>query len=38
MGEGLVRESGMDMDPRLLFHMENQQGPAGQLRELCSIL
>ena len=38
MGEGLVRESGMDMDTRLLFHMENQQGPAAQHGELCSIL
>ena len=37
MGEGIVRESGMDMDT-LLFNMENQQGPAGQHRELCSIL
>ena len=36
-GEGTVRESGMDMDT-LLFNMENQQGPAGQHRELCSIL
>jgi len=37
MGEGIVRESGMDMDT-LLFNMENQQGPAVQHRELCSIL
>ena len=37
MGEGTVRESGMDMDMLLLFYMENQQGPAAPLRELCSM-
>ena len=38
LGEGIVRESGMDMDMLLLFNMENQQGPAVQPREVCSIL
>ena len=38
-GEGIVRESGMDMDTLLyvIFKKENQQGPAGQHRGLCSV-
>ena len=36
--EGTVRESGMDVDTLLdLINMENQQGPAGQYREVCSM-
>ena len=37
MGEGIVGESGIDMHTAVL-NMENQQGPAGQHRELCSVL
>ena len=34
----MVRESGIDMDMLLLFHMENPQGPAAQHGEVCSTL
>ena len=37
MGEGIVREFGMDLSTLTIFNMENQQGPAGQHRDLCSV-
>ena len=37
MGEGIVREFGMNMDT-LLYLTGRSNGPAGQHRELCSIL
>ena len=37
MGEGIMREFGMDMDT-LLLKMDNQRGPSVQHRELCSVL
>ena len=37
VGEGLVRESGMDMYTLLYLKMDNQQGPTVEHGELCSM-
>ena len=38
MGEGIVRDFGMDMYTLLYFKMDHQQGPTVWHRELCSML